>query len=73
MRITPEGFPADQLDKLQLYIYETIKNECRRSISMTRLDGKVVLRLVAITPQVTGESMMETVAYIRRLAREYQL
>jgi len=73
LRIVPAGFPADRLDKLQLYIYETIKNECRRSISMTRLDGKVVLRLVAITPQVTGESMMETVAYIRRLAREYQL
>ncbi|MCP4711756.1 MAG: aspartate aminotransferase family protein [Planctomycetes bacterium] len=72
IRVVPEGFPTDQLDKLQLYIYETIKNQCRRSISMTRLDGKVVLRLVAITPQVTGESMMETIEHIRQLAWEYQ-
>ena len=72
-RIVPADFPADRLDQLQRYVYETIKKECRRSVSMTRLDDKVVLRLVAITPQVTGDSLTETVAYIRRTAAEYQI
>ncbi|KPK75955.1 MAG: hypothetical protein AMJ79_08980 [Phycisphaerae bacterium SM23_30] len=71
LRLIPEGFPPEQLDQLQRYIYEKVKAECRRSISMTRLDNKTVLRLVAVSPAVTAAALMETIYYIRKLAKEY--
>jgi L-2,4-diaminobutyrate decarboxylase len=67
IRYVPEGFPEDQLDKLQKYIYDKIKAEGKRSISMTRFDEKTVLRFVAISPAVTGDAMMDTISYIRFL------
>lgn len=71
IRIAPEGFPQEQMDNLQHYIYNRIKTEGKRSISMTRLDNKTVLRLVAISPSVTREALIETIEYARTLAREY--
>lgn len=73
IRITPEGFPEEQLDQLQLYIYNEIKKERKRSISITKLDNKTVLRLVAISPTVTSEALMETISIVRKLAGEYQV
>ena len=52
-------------------IYERIKKEARRSISMTRLGEKTALRLVVLAPAVTGKSLLETVEYARELALEY--
>ncbi len=69
-RITPEGFPDSQLDKLQLGIYNKIVAEGKRSISLTELDGKPYLRLVAISPSLTGETLMGTISVVRDLARE---
>jgi hypothetical protein len=43
--------------------------EGKRSISMTKLDNKTVLRWVAISPVVTSEALMETIFYIRFLAK----
>lgn len=71
-RITPEGFPDNQLDKLQLYIYNRITTEGRRSISLIELDGKTYLRLVAISPSVTNEALAETISVVRELAGEYK-
>ncbi len=68
-RIIPEGLPEKELDHLQQYIYERIMTEGNRSISMTKLDNKTVLRWVAISPVVTSEALMETISYIRFLAR----
>jgi aromatic-L-amino-acid decarboxylase len=70
-RIKPEGFPENRLDRLQEYIFKTIQNEGKRSIAVTRLNKKTVLRVVAVSPSVTYEALMETIRYIRILAREY--
>jgi len=66
-RMTPEGVPSDRLDELQEYIFKTIMNEGKRSISMTRLADKTLLRLVPISPAVTVDALMETVSAIRSL------
>jgi L-2,4-diaminobutyrate decarboxylase len=69
-RATPPGVPEERLDELQEAIYERIMREGKRSISMTRLDGRAVLRLVAISPAVTTEAMVETAVVVQRMARE---
>jgi L-2,4-diaminobutyrate decarboxylase len=71
-RIVPQGFPEDKLSHLQKKIYERIMAEGKRTISMTRLDLKTVLRLVAVSPSVTRDSMLETISCVRRLAAEYK-
>jgi L-2,4-diaminobutyrate decarboxylase len=71
-RITPEGFPEEQLDQLQEYVYYRIMTEGKRSISITKLDHKTVLRLVAISPFVTSEALMETISSVRTLVGDYQ-
>jgi glutamate/tyrosine decarboxylase-like PLP-dependent enzyme len=63
--------PKEQLNALQETIYERILQEGERSVSMTRLDGKAVLRLVAISPGVTVEAMTATISAIRSMAQEY--
>jgi L-2,4-diaminobutyrate decarboxylase len=72
-RITPPGVPEQRLDDLQRTIYDRIMREGERSVSMTGLEGKVVLRLVAISPTVTAEALMETIAVVRTLAGEYAI
>jgi L-2,4-diaminobutyrate decarboxylase len=67
-RVIPEGFPIEKLDELQNYIYERIMADGKRTISMTRLDNNIVLRLVAISPSVTAEALMETILEVRNLA-----
>jgi aromatic-L-amino-acid decarboxylase len=71
IRVVPEGFPPSKLDDLQKFIHESIKKEGRRSISMTRLDDKSVLRFVAISPNVTEDAMMATVEEARRLTKKF--
>lgn len=70
IRLIPENYPEEQLDQLQYYIFERIKNEGKRSISITKVNNKTTLRLVAISPNVTTESLLETVEEIRRVATE---
>ena len=40
---------------------------------MTQLDGKTVLRFLAISPVVDFNALMETVSVIRELAEEFTL
>lgn len=70
-RITPPGIPQERLDALQIAIYEGILKAGERSLSMTKLGGRVVLRLVAISPAVTAGALQETVAAVRALAQDY--
>jgi len=72
-RASPEGLPEERLDPLQQYVYDRIMSEGKRSIALTKLDGKAVLRLVAISPSVTEEALMETISNVRTLAGEYLL
>jgi len=71
-RITPQGFPEGELSHLQRKIYERIMAEGKRTISKTELDDKTVLRLVAVSPSVTLDSLLETISCVRRLAVEFQ-
>ena len=71
-RIVPAGIGEDQIDPLQRYVYETILRGGERSISITELDGKTALRLVAISPGVTAEALRETVAEVRGIAESFR-
>jgi len=71
IRIIPANFPEDRLDQLQRYVYERIKKEGKRFISMTRLGDKTALRLLAISPSVTSRALMDTIVTTRRIANEY--
>jgi L-2,4-diaminobutyrate decarboxylase len=69
-RVKPPGIPEGRLNELQRTSYEQIIRGGNRSVSMTTLDGKTVLRLVAISPAVTVEALMDTLTTVRALARE---
>ncbi len=70
-RIHPGGYPKDKLNVLQEYVYEKIMSEGRRTVSKTKLGQNVVLRLVAISPALTADDLMDTVSYARSIASEY--
>lgn len=71
-RLVPQEFPEEELNNLQEYIYERIISGGKRTISITKLDDKTVLRLVAVSPKVTCQSLMESVSEARELAQEYK-
>lgn len=70
-RIQPGGVPENRLDALQEYVYKKILSEGKRSISISKLDNKTVLRLVAISPSLTLDALLETITNIRAIAAEY--
>ena len=70
-RIIPEGFPKDKRNELQEYVYDKIMSEGRRTISKTMLGKDAVLRLVAISPALMADDLMETVRYARSIAIGY--
>jgi L-2,4-diaminobutyrate decarboxylase len=70
-RVIPEGFPKDKWNELQEFIYDKIMDEGLRTISKTILGQDKVLRLVAISPSLTSDDLMETVGYSRSIAKEY--
>ncbi len=71
-RVAPPGMQEAELNRLQKQIYAAILAEGTRTISMTALDGRTFLRLVAISPGVTGQALIETVSAVRALAHHYQ-
>ncbi|MFW9991710.1 MAG: pyridoxal phosphate-dependent decarboxylase family protein [Candidatus Odinarchaeota archaeon] len=71
-RVTPKNMPEGQLNQLQQFIYNRIKAGGKRSISLTKLDNKTVLRLVAINLNVTDQAIMENISYMKALANKYQ-
>jgi glutamate/tyrosine decarboxylase-like PLP-dependent enzyme len=70
-RVVPEGVGEDRLDSLQQHVYESFLAGGRRSISITQIDGRAVLRLVAISPGVTFEDVVETVEEVRTAAESF--
>lgn len=70
-RLVPEGFSEQKLNKLQESIYEKIMSGGKRTLSITKLDKKTVLRLVALSPSVTSKILMETVSEARDLIGDY--
>jgi glutamate/tyrosine decarboxylase-like PLP-dependent enzyme len=70
-RIIPDDFPAERLNELQEHVYDRTLEEGVRTISKTRLGMDTVLRLVAVSPSLTSDDLMETVVYARRVANQY--
>jgi L-2,4-diaminobutyrate decarboxylase len=71
-RVTPEGFPENKLNQLQQFVYNEIMTKGNRTVSMTTLDGVNVLRLVAISPVVTHDALLETVCIAERIAKRFE-
>ena len=71
-RVVPEDFPTERLNVLQEYIYNRIMNEGTRTVSKTKLGKDTVLRLVAISPSLTADDLMETVDCTRSLVAEFK-
>lgn len=71
-RVVPGGFPAGRLDDLQKAVHGEIAAGGRRSISMTRMDGRTVLRVLAVSPSVTYEALLETLAAVRDAAARHR-
>ena len=71
LRLVLPGIPEEGLNDLNGFIFRRLQREGNRSVSMTMLDDRAVLRLVAISPGVTFEALMETIRDARRLARDW--
>ncbi|MGB7296271.1 MAG: pyridoxal-dependent decarboxylase, partial [Candidatus Aminicenantales bacterium] len=69
LRIVPPGVREVEIEALQRGIFEKVRSDPERSISITEVNGKSVLRLVAVSPRVTEKSILETVSVLRRWGR----
>lgn len=69
LRIKPEGAEEDQLCNLQELVYRKICSEGSKSISIATINGKKVLRLVSVSPEVTVRALQSTIASIREVAK----
>lgn len=69
VRLVPEGVAAERLDALQLEVYDRMLASGERSVGITRVNGRAALRFVAVSPAVTTESLLESVAAARDLAK----
>jgi L-2,4-diaminobutyrate decarboxylase len=67
-RIVPDAYAEGELDHLQKYVYDTLLSEGQRPVSISQIGDKVVLRIVAISPDVTCDEMIETISKARRAA-----
>ena len=72
-RVMPKGFPKNKLNDLQEYIYNQVMQKGKRTLSKTKLGEKSVLRLVAVSPVLSSENLIETIAYARAIGMAYDL
>ena len=70
-RIRTPGSGPDDLNALQEFVYERISLSGKQSVSLARLDGRTVLRLVAVNTSATFEAMAATVESMVDLARRF--
>jgi len=59
------------LNRLQQHVYETMLRSGTHSISITKLDGSSALRLVALSPSLTLQVVMNTIDEVRRVAATF--
>lgn len=70
-RYRPVNLPEEKTGELQKYIYGKILSEGIRSVSLTSLHGQSALRLLALTPSVSANSLIDTVHYIETVAKSF--
>ena len=68
--VPPRGPAAGSLDDLQERVFAALSAGGERTISISELDGSPVLRLAAVSPKVTVDALLETVAAVKVAARE---
>lgn len=66
-RMIPTGKSEAELDHLQKQLFEHIMSLGERSISITNLGGKSVLRLVTVSPHTTFDDLRETIEVLRKM------
>ena len=68
-RILPPGISGEELNRLQEGIHGEIQKGGECSLSLTKLSGKSVLRLVALNPKIRVEELIEAVRLSRSAAQ----
>lgn len=71
-RVRQRALSPEDVDRLQEHIYRTIQRKGKRIISVAQVRGKPALRAVAISPEVTTLSLMNTVAEILQIAGAFR-
>jgi dihydropyrimidinase len=72
IRVTPEGLAQDRLNELQKFIYQTVLNQAKRSVSLTEINGLSSLRFLLLNPKMKLNDLIETFDYLRGLAALYK-
>ncbi len=70
-RINTPDVDPENLDRLQEYVFECVSSTGKRGISLSHLDGRTVLRLVAVNTSATFEALLETVETAVSLAHQF--
>ena len=71
-RMVPNGVPQNSLERLQRMLYDQVMASGERSISITKLDGETVLRVVSVSKQTLFEDYLETIHHLRQLCADYK-
>ncbi len=71
-RVKQEALDPGEVDRLQEHIYRTIQRKGKRIVSVTRLGGKPALRAVAISPEVTTRSLVNTLSEALMIAGAFR-
>jgi len=71
-RLAPQQMSAEELDRLQEHIYRTILRKGKRIISVSRVGDLAALRAVAIIPEVTTSSLLDTVFEAQQIAGAFR-
>ena len=67
-RFIRDDMSPTELDDWNRSIFRATNQRGERTIAITELDGRPALRLVAVSPVVTGEALIETVEALRLVA-----
>lgn len=66
-RMVPAGWAETAVETLQRTLYDKVMASGERSISITKLDGKTVLRVVSVSPYTHFKDYLETIEALRGL------
>jgi glutamate/tyrosine decarboxylase-like PLP-dependent enzyme len=66
-RVVPTGWTAAAVDKLQRQLYERLMAKGERTIATTTLDGRLVLRLVTVSPHTSFADLRTTIDVLATL------
>ncbi|MCP5099223.1 MAG: aspartate aminotransferase family protein [Chloroflexi bacterium] len=67
-RIKPVGMDEEAVDTLQHHLYTQVMSSGKRSLSMTNLGGRRVLRLLTVSPHTRFADLQGTVDRLRQIA-----